>query len=211
MRDRKPNNVAGFFRAEAKSLAMNSGAVARRVAVAAMIIALSLVTSLLPSLPGPITKFQGLPLMLGGLLIGARTGFAVGCITDLIGFVLRPTGFFFPGFTLTQALTASLPGLMSSGRDPLTWKKLDEDSEPATSFSYLRILGIFGVTQLLTSVLMVSYFTSEFVRGTPLELELTTRAIAQAMHVPVYAFLALAILRALAETDLYRRLLKSRR
>lgn len=201
---------------KSKSLAMKSGGSALRIAVAAMLIALSLVVSLLPSLPGPITKFSGFPLLLGGLLVGPRTAFALGCITDLIGFMVKPTGWFFPGFTLTQGLTALLPALMTLGKDPLTWRPLNLEnrlSEPlgGTLGSYGRLLLIFGITQLVTSVLLVSIFTSKIVVGTPLLYELSSRALAQAMHVPVYALLAIAVLKALSETDLYSRLLKARR
>ena len=186
---------------------------AQRVALGAMIVALSFVISLLPTIPGPITKFTGFPLLMGGLLVGPRTGFAVGCLTDLIGFAFRPTGPFFPGFTLTQGLTCMLPGLFSRKRDPYTWR--EPDSELKTSRggavgAYLRLLGIFGVTQFITSVLFVSYFRSKIVAGTPLMYELTTRAIAQLTHVPFYAFLAYAILQALSQTELYERILKAR-
>lgn len=183
-----------------------------------MIVALSFIVSLLPTIPGPITKFTGFPLLLGGLLLGPRTGFAVGCLTDLIGFAFRPFGPFFPGFTLTQGLTCMLPGLLTLGRDPFTWLPVKRDlgeerstPEQQSWISYLRLVSIFGITQLITSVLMVSYFTSQFVIGTPLELELATRALAQATHVPVYAFMALAVLRVLSRTDLYERVLKARK
>ena len=214
--DRLSQFVAGFFRTESKYLAMKSGGSALRIAVAAMLIALSLVVSLLPSLPGPITKFSGFPLLLGGLLVGPRTAFALGCITDLIGFMVKPTGWFFPGFTLTQGLTALLPALMTLKRDPITWRLIDEGprkKEPigGTIGAYGRLFLIFGITQLITSVLLVSFFTSKIVVGTPFLLELSSRFIAQATHVPVYALLALAILQALSETDLYGRLLKARR
>lgn len=187
---------------------------ALRVAMAAMIVALCLVVSLLPSLPGPITKFGGFPLLLGGLLVGPRTGFAVGCLTDLIGFALRPTGPFFPGFMLTQALTAALPGLLAWKRNPLTWRP-DDDPFPATAKELLRayfiLFFIFALTQYLTSVLMVSYFRSQFVAHTPFWMEYVPRLVAQATHVPVYAFLAVAVLKGLAQTDLFIRLLKARR
>ena len=189
-----------------------------------MLVAMSIVASLLPSLPGPITKFSGFPLLLGGLLLGPRTAFAVGCLTDLIGFMLRPTGPFFPGFTLTQGLTALIPALMLGGRNPPTWLKLGDEKAPSTDqeerkarlraspvVSYLRLCLIFAITQLITSVFLVSYFRSQFVAGTPMDFELTQRAIAQAAHVPVYTFMALGVLKALAETDLYSRLLKARR
>lgn len=179
-----------------------------------MIVALSIVISGMPSLPGPITKFSGFPLLLGGLLIGPRTAFAVGCLTDLVGFMIRPTGPFFPGFTLTQGLTALLPALAVGRREPITWTRQGEaksESENMLVSSYLRILMVFGVTQFITSVLMVSYFKSKIVLGTPLEYELINTSIAQAVHVPVYAFMALAVLRGLSRTDLYARLLKARR
>ncbi|MFA7484183.1 MAG: folate family ECF transporter S component [Vulcanimicrobiota bacterium] len=187
---------------------------AQRIALGAMIVALCFVISLLPSFPGPITKFAGFPLLLGGMLVGPRTGFAVGCLTDLLGFAFRPTGPFFPGFTLTQGLTAMIPGLLTMNRDPFTWKKLGHEERPGSADKvacFFRLLAIFGLTQVLTSVLMVSFFRAKIVAGTPLMLELTTRAIAQATHVPVYAFMAYWILSALSETDLYERLLKARK
>lgn len=211
---------------------MNARAIALRIAVAAMFVALTLLVATLPTIPGSAFKFAGFPLLLAGLLVGPRTGFAIGCLTDVIGFALRPTGFFFPGFTLTQGLTAMLPGLLVHNRDPLTGKGvapvppegagrhsdmlaggLVGAARPLGSavLAYLRLLAIFAVTKLITSVLLVSLFTSKITLGTPLLLELTQRALVQAVHVPLYALLALLVLQGLAQSDLYGRLLKARR
>ena len=182
-----------------------------------MFVALSLIASVLPTIPGSALKFGGFPLLLAGLLVGPRTGFAIGCLTDILGFAMRPVGMFFPGFTLTQALTGMIPGLLTRGKDPLTGLDVTEDplSEPQSAksslWAYARLLGVFGVTQSLTSVLMVSFFTSKVVAGTPFAVELGKRALIQAVHVPIYAALALTVVKALAETDLYRRLLKARK
>jgi len=192
---------------------MKSRAIALRIAVAAMLVALSLVASMLPSLPGPITKFTGFPLLLAGLLVGPRTAFAVGCLTDLIGFAVRPTGPFFPGFTLTQGLTAMIPALFTLKRDPLTWRSTrSEEQRPVggTIGSYLRLLGIFAVTQVITSVVMVSFFRWHLF-NMPLDVELVHRALAQAAHVPLYALMALLILQALSQRELFKRLLTARR
>lgn len=206
---------------------MNARATALRTSVAATFTALTFLVAYLPTIPGSAFKFMGFPLLLGGMLIGPRTGLAVGCLTDLINFALHPSGMFFPGFTLTQGLTAMLPGLATWGRDPLTWQRVESprqstverekgerDRSPSPFspvWAYLRLLGIFAVTKALTSVLMVSYFTSRYVAGTPLEAELISRAAIQAVHVPIYALLALLVLQGLAPTDLYRRILKARR
>jgi ECF transporter S component (folate family) len=197
---------------------MNARATALRISVAAMFTALTVVVAYLPTIPGPELKFSGFPLLLASLLIGPRTGFAVGCLTDVINFSLHPTGWFFPGFTLTQGLTAMLPGLLTARIDPLTGRPLPAPGEPRPEArqghsvaAYLRLLGIFALTKLLTSVLLVSLFTSRVTRGTPLAYELTKNGLTQAVHVPIYALLALGVLQGLAQTDLYERLLKARR
>lgn len=215
---------AGFFCWKANPFLMSSRATALRIAVAAMFVALSLIASVLPTIPGSALKFGGFPLLLAGMLVGPRTGFSIGCLTDILGFALRPVGMFFPGFTLTQGLTAAIPGLLMRNRDPLTGARTQADLEPekpilenrplgAFAFltSYLRLLVVFGLTQLVTSVLMVSFFTSKIVLGTPLGLEIGQRLLIQSVHVPVYALLAVMVLRALSETELYQRLIKARK
>ena len=105
---------------------------------------------------------------------------------------------------------------MTWRRDPLTGVPLSlEGVTPAPGgyhrvAAYLRLLGIFAVTKAVTSVLLVSYFTSK-VAGTPISYELAHRALIQAVHVPIYALLAVAVLSGLSGTDLYERLLKARR
>jgi ECF transporter S component (folate family) len=179
-----------------------------------MFVALTLLVGLLPTIPGSALKFIGFPLLLCGLLVGPRTGFAVGCLTDLILFSLRPTGFFFPGYTLTQGLTAMLPGLVMSKRDPLTGKPWEADGRRMSAsgqiLAYLRLLATFAATKLLTSVLMVSYFTA-MLTGIPLQAKLVETLAVQSVHVPIYALLSMLVLEGLAQTDLYPRLLKARR
>ncbi len=197
---------------------MKPRAVALRISVAAMFVALTLIVAYLPTIPGSAFKFAGFPLLLGGLLVGPRTGFAIGCLTDLINFALHPSGMFFPGFTLTQGLTAGLPGLLTRRKDPLTGRPLWGDggySLPLTSahpvLAYLRLLLIFAFTKVITSVLLVSLFTSKITLGTPLLLELWHRALIQAVHVPIYAFLALLVIQGLGQNELYERILRARR
>lgn len=185
---------------------------ALRISTAAMFVAFTLLVGLLPTIPGSAFKFIGFPLLLCGLLVGPRTGFAVGCLTDLMLFSLRPGGFFFPGYTLTQGLTAGLPGLFTWGRDPLSGRAPElagpPDFHPVAA--YLRLLLVFSLTKLLTSVLMVSWFTSWLI-GLPFQVKLVETLSVQATHVPLYALLSLLVLRALSRTDLYGRLLRARR
>ncbi len=180
-----------------------------------MFVALSLIAGLLPTLPGSFLKFGGFPLLLAGLLVGPRTGFALGCLTDIMVFVLRPPGMFFPGFTLTQGLTAMLPGLLTRGKEPLTGWSVKEKGLVLDGFSqgkaFLRLLVIFGITQLITSVLLVYYFTYEYGVLQRLELGVAQRTLNQSIHVPIYAAMAVAVLAELSQTESYLSLLRARR
>lgn len=148
-----------------------------RLTAASMLVALTFLVEMLPTVPGPDLKFVGFTIILSGLILGPVTGAMVGGVGDLLGFLAHPSGAFFPGFTLTSALTGALPGLF------LNRVKLTEINPWLGRFYLLLAI---GVTQLLTSVLMVSYFTS-FLVGLPFELELARRLPAQVLHVPLYA------------------------
>lgn len=67
----------------------------------------------------PVAGIRGLvispgaiPVILSGLLYGPLTGALVGGIGDIVGFVLHPTGPYFPGFTISNALSGALPVLI---------------------------------------------------------------------------------------------------
>lgn len=51
------------------------------------------------------------PIALSGIMLGAVGGTLVGIVADLVGVLLVPQGAFFPGFTLSSALTGLIPAL----------------------------------------------------------------------------------------------------
>lgn len=53
-----------------------------------------------------------IPLALAGMLYGPVPAFVIGMLTDLLSFFIKPTGAYFPGFTLTMALTGLVFGLL---------------------------------------------------------------------------------------------------
>lgn len=63
-------------------------------------------------------SFGGLPIALAGALMGPFWGAMTGLVADLLGATLFPQGPFFPGFTLTAALSGLIPGLVLYGRKP---------------------------------------------------------------------------------------------
>ncbi|MBM7581636.1 ECF transporter S component (folate family) [Caldicoprobacter guelmensis] len=59
-------------------------------------------------------SFGEVPIMLSGILLGPVYGVACGALSDIIGYAINPVGGpYFPGFTLTAALTGLIPNLMA--------------------------------------------------------------------------------------------------
>jgi ECF transporter S component (folate family) len=50
--------------------------------------------------------------MLSGIILGPVIGFCSGAAADIINFMVKPGGPFFPGFTLVSALSGFIPGLI---------------------------------------------------------------------------------------------------
>ncbi len=64
-------------------------------------------------LPALKINFSGIPLILTGIFFGPAAGFMAGAVADIIGYMINPMGgAFFPGFTLTTALTGAIPGFL---------------------------------------------------------------------------------------------------
>lgn len=69
----------------------------------------------------PITQlieiqFGSLPVCMSGMLLGPGIGGIVGALCDIGGYLVKPTGPFFPGFTLSSAVSGILFGLILHGK-----------------------------------------------------------------------------------------------
>lgn len=86
----------------------------RTTAVCGMLLALRLVLSLFTVDVTPLLKvgFSFLPVAAAGMLFGPVAGGVVAALGDLIGSFIKPTGAYFPGFTLNAFITGFLYGLI---------------------------------------------------------------------------------------------------
>ena len=84
-----------------------------KLAMLALLIALQVVLSRFLSINLQFLKigFSFVPLMFAGYLYGASGGVIVAVVSDLIGATLFPSGAFFPGFTVTAALSGFIYGI----------------------------------------------------------------------------------------------------
>jgi len=57
-------------------------------------------------------RFQSFPIAISGALFGPVVGAVVGIIADVGGYLVKPTGPFFPGFTVSSAITGIIYGII---------------------------------------------------------------------------------------------------
>ncbi|MFV0496968.1 MAG: folate family ECF transporter S component [Candidatus Fimivivens sp.] len=96
-----------------------------KIANIALLIALQIVLSRFLSISTPIVKigFSFIPLSMVAMLYGPFYATAGAAIADIIGAVLFPIGVYFPGFTLTAALTGLTYGLILYQK-PKSWGRI---------------------------------------------------------------------------------------
>lgn len=97
----------------------------RQLVNLAMLLTIEIVLSRCLSFQTPIVKvsFSFIPLSMIGMLYGPVYSTAGAAIADLIGAMLFPVGVFFPGYTLTAALTGFVYGFFLYNR-PKSWKNI---------------------------------------------------------------------------------------
>lgn len=113
------NNFVTIIRASAKELKSTS-----TLTVSAMLTALNVVLHFFTVVISDFLQisFSFLPLALTGLLYGPIVGGIAGGVGDILKYIVRPTGAFFPGFTLNAILSGIIYGLILY-KKPVTLKR----------------------------------------------------------------------------------------
>ncbi|MEG6612713.1 folate family ECF transporter S component [Pseudoclostridium thermosuccinogenes] len=85
----------------------------RTIAMSGMLVALNVILTFFDISLSNVLRisFSFLPLAMGGMLYGPVVGGAMGVVGDILGYLARPDGPFFPGFTLNALLSGALYGL----------------------------------------------------------------------------------------------------
>ena len=65
--------------------------------------------------PQIVISFSFIPIAITGWLFGIVPAAIVGGVSDLVSFLIKPTGAFFPGFTITGILSGVVFGLILYG------------------------------------------------------------------------------------------------
>ncbi|MDO5713010.1 MAG: folate family ECF transporter S component [Tissierellia bacterium] len=96
-------------------------------------------------------------LSLNGALLGPVTAGLSSMVADIIGYLLKPTGPYFPGFTITAGISGLLYGIFLYKKE-LTWKNIAKATGAVTLNNY------FINSIWLTILFGIPYFTQLKVR-----------------------------------------------
>lgn len=159
----------------------------RSITMMAILIALNIVLSRIFSIHIPFGGVEGirigfgtLPLVLAGILFGAKLGFFSGVFGDLLGFVLAPLGVFLPTFTIAAGLHGFLAGLIAGG-------------QKIKGCSRWRIYLAIAVSQIFVDIIFVpSLLQWHF--GIPFWATQPARLVTQAILIPIYCVLIYIVL-----------------
>jgi ECF transporter S component (folate family) len=144
-----------------------------------LLIALEIVLSRFLSIATPIVKigFGFVPIAVCAMLYGPVLAGAAGGLADFIGAILFPIGPYFPGFTLSAALTGAVFGVFLYRREN-KW----------------RYLAAAVCINCLVISLGLSTFWIHALYGTPLDKLIPARALQNLIMIPIQ-FTVLRLLR----------------
>lgn len=97
-------------------------------------------------------------------MFGPVMGFVCGGLGDLIQFVIKPTGAYFPGWTISAALAGFIYGLFFYGCNMKVAEKYDEQGQKKgilriIDFKFLlRCAAALTIDTLLVNVLLGTYW-----------------------------------------------------
>lgn len=161
--------------AKAKKASSKKGMRTAMLSYLAMFVALSVILNTLRV--GHIS-FGGFPIIYSGFALGPVAGFIVGVVSDLLGFLVRPSANAFNlAFTLTSGLTGMIPALVL--------KLFGKDK--ANKNNFLKVLLAIFIGQLITSILLVPYFMKIFY-GYVFWERVLKALTQQVWSIPLYSF-----------------------
>ncbi len=125
-------------------------------------------------------RFSTLPIAVAGAFLGPGAAAVVGAAGDIGGFLIRPTGPYFPGFTLSGALTGLIFGLCLHKKD-------------GSSPGIFRVISGVLINAVLVKMLLDSLWLSMLYGKGGVWAVLSVRFLKELVMIPVNIILIMAI------------------
>ncbi|HCB99704.1 MAG TPA: folate transporter [Ruminococcaceae bacterium] len=162
----------------------------RKLVTLALFVALGVIFARFLSFQTPILRIglAFIPLSLAGIYYGPISGAVVAALVDIFGFVLFPSGAYFPGFTVSAALSGIVLGLLLYKKSPSLW----------------RVIWANAITCFIISGFLSTYWLTFIIPGQTYFILLATRMITQLILFPVQFVVTFAIWKAIDKQHIFR-------
>jgi riboflavin transporter len=164
------------------------------IVISGLFVALSIVLTrlfsanlMIANVPASRLSIGLLPIILSSIISGPGWGMAVGALADTLGFLLFPSGVYYPPITLTSILVGLLPWLV--------YRITGKSSE------WLKVLLSVAAVQILCSMFLQTYWISRLYGKVFLVL-FYPRAIVSLITIPIYYIFVYSILKGLKRARL---------
>lgn len=152
----------------------------RILTTAALLVAIATVLGFLKI---PLTelielRFAFLPIAVAGMMFGPAIGCTVGVLADVLGYLVRPTGPFFPGFTIATGISGLIYAFFF-------YKK---------KITLPRVVAASAVETVVVS-LVINSINLHILYGTPILAVITAKLLKNAVMFPINTALLAIVLR----------------
>lgn len=149
----------------------------KKIILSAILLALLIVLSRFLSLKTQflVISFSFVPIMISAILLGPKYSLLIAGLGDLIGALLFPFGLYFPGFTLSAAITGLIYGLVIY--IPTDKKISDLNFIIRLAISSMLVLGIVNI--LITPIWLHLLYGKAYL------IVISSRVIAQVIMLPI--------------------------
>ena len=133
-------------------------------------------------------RFGSIPIAITGMMFGPGVAGVVGALTDIGGYLVKPTGPFFPGFTISGIMSGIIFGVMLHGK----------------KCTLPRIIAAEVVNTLIVGIIMNSYWLNLLYLKNGYLAAIVARLPKELVMIPVYTVIMYAVLNSLEKVGIKR-------
>lgn len=133
-------------------------------------------------------RFGSLPIALTGMMFGPGVAGIVGALIDVGGYLVKPTGPFFPGFTISGVVSGIIFGVMLHGK----------------KCTFYRILLTQAIHTLIVGIIMNSFWLNLLYLKNGYLAAIITRLPKELVMIPVMSVLLYTVLNSLEKVGIRR-------
>ena len=133
-------------------------------------------------------RIGSIPIAITGMMFGPGVAGVVGALTDIGGYLVKPTGPFFPGFTISGIMSGIIFGVMLHGK----------------KCTLPRIIAAEVVHTLIVGIIMNSYWLNLLYLKNGYLAAIVARLPKELVMIPVYTVIMYTVLNSLEKVGIKR-------